>query len=102
MNGALGAMADWLYKMVAGIRPAEPGYDRLLLQPTPGPGLDWAKASLQTRHGVVESGWRREGDGFAVDVVVPEGIEADVVLPDGTRQVVSGGTHAFTSGESRK
>ncbi len=94
---ALGAMVDWLYKVVAGIRPAEPGYDRLLLQPTPGEGLDWAKGSLVTRHGTVESGWRRDGDGYVVDVVVPDGIEAEVVLPDGTRQTVGGGTHAFGS-----
>jgi alpha-L-rhamnosidase len=94
---ALGAMVDWLYKMVAGIRPAMPGYGRLLLQPTPGPGLDWAKGSLVTRHGTVESGWRRTDSGIAVDVVVPAGVEAEVVLPDGSRHTVGAGSHAFTS-----
>ncbi|MFB8777599.1 alpha-L-rhamnosidase [Streptomyces broussonetiae] len=97
---ALGAVVDWLYKTVAGIRPAEPGYTRLLLQPTPGPGLDWARGALDTPHGRVECGWRREeGAGGAiridVDVRVPEGIEADVVLADGSRRTVTGGTHSF-------
>ena len=53
---ALGAVADWLYQVVAGIRPAGPGYSRLLLHPAPGPGLDWARGALDTRHGRVECG----------------------------------------------
>lgn len=94
---ALGAVVDWLYKTVAGIRPVEPGYARLLLRPTPGPGLDWARGALDTPHGRVECGWRRNGAGFAVDIRVPDGIEADVVLPDGSRRTVTGGAHTFQS-----
>ncbi|MER6327314.1 alpha-L-rhamnosidase [Streptomyces coelicoflavus] len=101
---ALGAVVDWLYKAVAGIRPAEPGYGRLLLQPTPGPGLDWARGALDTPHGRVECGWRRYADGadgkdagVDVDIRVPDGIEAEVALPDGSRRTVTGGTHTFRS-----
>ncbi|GAA2857310.1 family 78 glycoside hydrolase catalytic domain [Streptosporangium fragile] len=94
---ALGAVVDWLYKTVAGIRPAEPGYARVLLRPTPGPGLDWARGALDTPHGRVECGWRRQDAGFDVEIVVPEGIEADVVLPDGTRRTVTGGACTFRS-----
>ncbi|MFF0771207.1 family 78 glycoside hydrolase catalytic domain [Nonomuraea wenchangensis] len=94
---ALGAVVDWLYKSVAGIRPAEPGYARVLLRPTPGPGLDWARGTLDTPHGRVACGWRRQDAGFDVEIHVPEGIEADVVLPDGARHTVTGGAHTFTS-----
>ncbi|MGZ0067257.1 family 78 glycoside hydrolase catalytic domain [Microbacterium arborescens] len=94
---ALGAVADWLYRVVAGIRPAAPGYARLRLQPVPGAGLSWARASLETRHGRVTSGWRREPDGIVVEVEVPHGIEADVVLPDGSVSTVTGGRHSFVS-----
>jgi alpha-L-rhamnosidase len=92
---ALGAVADWLYQVVAGIRPAAPGYSRLLLQPTPGPGLDWARAALDTRHGRVECGWRRDGGDVEVTVVVPDGVEAEVVLPDGSRRAVGAGSHVL-------
>jgi alpha-L-rhamnosidase len=95
---ALGAVADWLYQVVAGLRPAAPGYGRLLLQPTPGPGLDWARGALDTRHGRVECGWRRDGEGYEITAVVPEGVEADVVLPDGSRCTVGAGTHVLRSG----
>jgi alpha-L-rhamnosidase len=93
---ALGAVADWLYQVVAGIRPAEPGYARLRLQPVPGPGLNWARAALDTRHGRVASGWRRDGESVHVEVEVPAGVDAEVVLPDGSVQNVTGGSHRFT------
>ncbi len=94
---ALGAVADWLYRVVAGIQPASPGYATIRLTPTPGPGLDWAKGALDTRHGRVECGWQRTVDGFTVDVVVPEGTPVEVVLPDGSAHSVSAGCHSFTS-----
>lgn len=89
---ALGAVADWLYQTVAGIRPAAPGYARVRLQPTPGPGLDWARAALETPNGRVECGWQRTGDGggIQIDFQVPEGVEADLVLPDGSHHTVTG------------
>jgi alpha-L-rhamnosidase len=92
---ALGAVADWLYQVVAGIRPAEPGYARIRLAPTPGPGLDWARASLDTRAGTIESGWERRGHEIHVRAVVPDGVEADVILLDGSISVVGGGVHEF-------
>ncbi|OYO13043.1 alpha-L-rhamnosidase [Enemella evansiae] len=97
---ALGAVADWLYQVVAGIRPAAPGYGRLLLQPRPGPGLDWARGALETRHGRVECGWRRTDAGVEVEIVVPDGIAADLVLPDGSRRSVTAGRHTFTAEEA--
>jgi alpha-L-rhamnosidase len=93
---ALGAVADWLYKVVAGLRPGLPGYERLLLKPTPGPGLGWARATLETRHGRAECGWSRDGGRIETRVVVPPGVEADLVLPNGTSQVVGEGEHVVS------
>ncbi|MGW5603842.1 family 78 glycoside hydrolase catalytic domain [Streptomyces rochei] len=92
---ALGAVADWLYQAVAGIRPAEPGYARIRLEPVPGPGLEWARASLETAGGTIECGWERHGDRIHVRAVVPDGMHADVVLRDGSQHVVGGGIHTF-------
>ncbi|GAA5196869.1 alpha-L-rhamnosidase [Microbacterium jejuense] len=98
---ALGAVVDWLYKRVAGIQPAEPGYSRLRLEPTPGPGLDWARGTLQTRHGLVECGWRREPSGeIVVDCLVPEAVEADLILPDGSARVLAAGAHTISIREA--
>lgn len=90
---ALGAVVDWLYKAVAGIRPAAPGYQRLHLQPTPGPGLEWARAELDTRYGTVSCGWRREGSEIVIECTVPEGVEADLYTGQGEAQVLGAGRH---------
>ncbi|ROR93718.1 alpha-L-rhamnosidase [Salana multivorans] len=93
---ALGAVADWIYQVVGGIRPAEPGYRRVLVQPVPGPGIDRARCAYDARVGRIESSWSVDGDVFRLRVEIPDGVPADVVLPDGTRHVVGGGTHDFT------
>ncbi len=91
---ALGAVADWIYQVVGGIRAAEPGYARIRIEPVPGPGLDWAEASLDSPAGRIASGWRRlEGGGVEVTAEIPDGVPADIVLPDGRTVEVVGGTH---------
>jgi alpha-L-rhamnosidase len=94
---ALGAVADWIYQVVAGIRPAEPGYRRIRIQPVPGEGIDWVRAGYDSRVGRIEAAWRTDGDAFTLEVTTPEGVPADVVLPDGTTHEVTGGTHTFTA-----
>ena len=86
-----------MHRVVAGIQPAAPGYRAIRLAPTPGPGLDWAKGALDTRHGRVECGWRRTDDGYTIDVVVPEGVAAELALPDGRVQRVPSGHHSYVS-----
>ena len=94
---ALGAVADWMHRTIAGIAPLSPGYDRALIAPQPGGGLTWAKGALDTRHGTIATDWSLDDDGrLSLRVTVPEGVEATVRLPDGTEQVVHAGDHAFT------
>ncbi|MDR0416909.1 MAG: glycoside hydrolase family 78 protein [Propionibacteriaceae bacterium] len=90
---ALGSVCDWLYQVVAGIRPAAPGYRRLLIHPRPGPGIAWAKARYDSAVGPIRVEWRQDGRRFALHVELPEGLPADVALPDGRRLEVSGGVH---------
>ena len=90
---ALGAVADWIYQVVAGIRTSEPGGRRVRIQPVPGPGIDWVRASRDLRHGRVAVDWSVKEGQFDLHVVLPDGVVADVVLPDGKRDVVAGGEH---------
>lgn len=92
---ALGAVADWMHKAIGGIRPLEPGYASVLIQPRPGEGIDWATTSLKTPHGEVRAAWKHDGGAFRLEATVPDGVAADVVLPDGARHGVTGGTHRF-------
>jgi alpha-L-rhamnosidase len=78
---AYGAIGEWLYEEVAGIKPLAPGYKSLAVMPSPGGGLTHAKAILNTVHGRVESSWEFEGDRFTLDVEIPANTSARVTLP---------------------
>lgn len=93
---AFGAVCDWLYRAVAGIQPAEPGYRRILLKPTPGPGIDWVKASYDSAVGRIQVEWRLVDGQFTLHAALPESVPAGIVLPDGTQVEVIGGTHSWT------
>ncbi|OHV27093.1 alpha-L-rhamnosidase [Parafrankia soli] len=79
---ALGAIADWLHRVVGGLEPVEPGYRRMRIAPRPGGGLTHARLTHDTPYGRVRVAWRQEPDSrVAIDVDVPPGATADVVLP---------------------
>jgi alpha-L-rhamnosidase len=93
---ALGSVADWLHRVVAGLAPLEPGYRRIRFQPRPGGTLGRAAAEHTTPYGRAAIEWTRSGDTLEVTVTVPVGCEGEVVLPDGESISVMHGTHRFT------
>lgn len=93
---ALGAIADWLHRDVAGLAPAAPGYARLRIAPHPLDGFDFAEAVHLTPYGRASVRWDRDGDDVTVEAAVPANTEADVILPDGTRREVGSGSHHWT------
>jgi alpha-L-rhamnosidase len=78
---ALGAVADWLHRTVAGLAPAAPGYRHIVVQPRPGGGLTHARARHQTPYGMAEAGWKIDAGQIAVEVALPPGVTASVSLP---------------------
>jgi len=87
---SLGSVVQWLYEYVAGIRPAKPGYEHVLIAPNPGP-LEWARASFRSVRGPITSAWRQDGDAFRLDVEIPANVTATVVLPGGEAREVGSG-----------
>lgn len=90
---ALGAVADWLHRVVAGIAPATPGYRRITFHPRPGGGLTFASAAHDTPHGTARIAWHLVGENMRVDLAVPPGCTADVLLPDTDPYELGPGTH---------
>lgn len=88
---SLGSVGEWLYRHVAGIEldPAFPGYERFVLKPYLGAGLDWARASYRTLHGQICSHWRREGDRLSWEITVPPNTTAQVYLPGAATAAVT-------------
>ena len=87
---AYGAVADWVYGVAAGIRTQEdaPGYERAVIAPVPDQRLEWLKAELETRHGVIRSQWRKQDGQWRYDLSTP--VETQVVIGGRTRTVQPG------------
>ncbi len=79
---ALGAIADWMHRVIGGIAPLAPGYERVLIAPQPGGGISWANASLETPQGQVSVEWSLDGSEVAVKASLPEGVSGVLQLPD--------------------
>ncbi|MBD0293376.1 MAG: glycoside hydrolase family 78 protein, partial [Jiangellaceae bacterium] len=100
---ALGAVADWMHRTVAGLAPAAPGYKRLRIAPRPGGHLTSVTASHETPYGLAEVSWTLDGEVFAVHVTVPPNTDAEISLPDGSAPIeVGSGRHSFSCTLPRK
>lgn len=87
---ALGAVADWLHRTVAGLAPAAPGYRRLRIAPQPLETLSSASARHLTPYGEASVSWRRDRDQIVVTAVVPANTTAEVAVPGAPDEVGSG------------
>ena len=95
---ALGAVADWLHRTVAGLAPAEPGYRRIAIQPRPGGGLRQASARHLTPYGIAECAWAIQDGRIEVRVIVPPNATASVTLPGQNTEPfeVESGAHGWS------
>ncbi len=77
-----GAIVQWFYEELAGIRPLEPGYARIGFEPQiPASGLDWVTASYDSVRGPIATAWRRTPNGLELTVTIPANARGRVVVP---------------------
>ena len=77
----LGDLILWEYEYLGGIRALEPGYSKIQLKPYPIEGLDFVNCTYNSVSGRIESNWKREGNRFEWDFVIPANTTAEVCLP---------------------
>ncbi len=77
----LGDLILWEYEYLGGICALEPGYSKIQLKPYPIEGLDFVNCSYNSVSGRIESHWKREGNRFEWDIVIPANTTAEVCLP---------------------
>ena len=91
---AYGAVADWVYGVAAGIKAMEefPGYKKVVIAPNPDQRLDWLKATLETKHGLIRSEWKKVDDLWRYEIETP--VDAYVTIA-GKAYEVSKGIYTF-------
>lgn len=78
---AYGAIGDWMYRTVAGLQEASPGYKKITIAPQPGGKLTQATAELKTIYGPARSAWKTENGILKLDVIIPANTTATITLP---------------------
>lgn len=86
---AFGAVCEWMFRDLAGIRSDGPGYKRIIIRPLPpSPAsnadhdpIDWVKASYDSIRGRISSEWRVDGKRFELTVGIPANTTATVYVP---------------------
>lgn len=86
---SFGAVCEWMFSQLAGIQTDGPGYQRIIIRPTPpspdsNPNqkpIDWVRAHYDSIHGRIASAWKAEGGRFELDVAIPANTTATVYLP---------------------
>ena len=93
---ALGAVGQWFYTDVLGIKRDEnyPAYKHFYLEPKIGGSLTYAEGSYDSVYGKIESSWEIIGEEITFRFVIPANTTATVTLPDDRYQGVE-----FGSGE---
>ena len=94
---AYGAVADWMYGAIAGIKVTEAGYKQVTVAPKPCERLGFIRCRIDTAAGRLESNWYYTAEDIRYEITVPEGTKASIVLPDGYTTVLGGGSYCFTT-----
>jgi alpha-L-rhamnosidase len=80
-----GSIAEWMYRNMCGINPAEemPGFRKITLKPTPHGSLTYAKANFNSPNGAIVSSWKLSDEGrLSFEFEIPFNTTAELILPD--------------------
>lgn len=79
----LGHLMEWFYSGLAGIRPANDAisFNRIEIRPEVVGDVTWVNAHYQSPYGNIKSSWKKDKNGFKLDVSIPSNTSAVVYLP---------------------
>jgi alpha-L-rhamnosidase len=98
---AYGAVAEWMYAYMGGIRPGRPGFSHIIFEPHVDnrskdhptlvyqPRITWARAKTHTSYGDISSEWQRMEDGqYKFTFIIPKGVTYEVRGIDSEDKVI--------------
>lgn len=89
-----GAVCQWLFDTVAGIRVEGENY--FSITPVPGGSLTEARAQYRSIYGTVRVCWKKqENSSVTYEIVIPANTTATLFLADGTRKELEPGSYVF-------
>lgn len=79
----LGDLIVWYFEYLAGIKTdgSAVAFKKVIMDPIFPEGLDFVKASVNTKYGLVKSEWHRGEEALVWDITIPANATARVTLP---------------------
>ncbi|HHV45028.1 MAG TPA: family 78 glycoside hydrolase catalytic domain [Firmicutes bacterium] len=74
---------------VLGVRPIQPGFDKVVIEPHPG-DLKWCRGTMPTLLGPITVYWYRDQEVLRVEVSAPEEVQVEFNCPQGTVRILNG------------
>lgn len=101
---AYGAVCQWLFEEVAGLRPdaTRPGFKHILFEPAIIPALSPVAAAHDSIAGRIEAGWSIEAGRVSWTTLVPEGASGTLVVPEGATELILDGKPVAPAAEGGK
>lgn len=78
---SFGAVYQWMVENIGGIRSDGPAYQHIIIGPQLDGKLIDATTSYDSIRGRIETGWKRDGGNFSLNVIIPPNTAATVYLP---------------------
>ncbi len=97
---AFGAVCEWMFNQLAGIRSDGPGYEKIVIHPMPPSegsnpereAIHWVKAHHDSIRGRIASEWRKNNGKFELNIEIPANTTATVHVPSShAHQLTEGG-----------
>ena len=89
---AYASVADWVYGVACGIKPAAPGFAKVRIEPHPDKRLTSLSAVLDTVHGRIRSSWKYTEGTIRYEIDTP--VQTEIVI-DGVSRTVKKGKFIF-------
>lgn len=96
---AYGAIGQWMYELIAGIRPLEAGYKKIEIAPKPPKLLTSASGTYEAPFGKIISSWNIKAGTFYLEVTIPSNTSANIVFPYQPKTVLVNGKATKTLNE---
>lgn len=81
-----GTVLRFLHEYTLGLRQDQDSvaWRSIVIAPTPGPGLTWARGSHETPNGTIQVHWQLDGVELRIDADIPANTTARIIFPDGS------------------
>ena len=87
----LGDLLVWMHENVAGIKPAEPGFRKIMMKPLITGDLTYVHANHNSPYGTIVSNWELNKNTFSWNISIPANSSAVVYIPADNEQVIKEG-----------